>query len=107
MLETFGAQREALLARELSKTFETLKRAPLAELAGFVAGDSNQQRGEIVLAVAGQRRRDDSLSPDTQKLLLRLAQELPAKRATTLVAELTGLRKKQLYDFLLEQRQST
>jgi 16S rRNA (cytidine1402-2'-O)-methyltransferase len=106
MRETFGAEREALLARELSKTFETLKRASLAELIGFVAGDSNQQRGEIVLAVAGQRRRDDTLSPDTQRLLQRLAQELPAKRAATLVAELTGLRKKQLYDFLLEQRQA-
>ncbi|MDP4916115.1 MAG: 16S rRNA (cytidine(1402)-2'-O)-methyltransferase [Haliea sp.] len=104
MVATLGEQREGLLARELTKTFETLKRASLGELASFVAADSNQQRGEIVLVVSGQRERDDTLSADTARLLQRLAQELPAKRAAAVVAELTGLRKKQLYDFLLEQR---
>lgn len=104
MVATLGEQREGLLARELTKTFETLKRASLGQLASFVAADSNQQRGEIVLVVSGQRERDDTLSADTARLLQRLAQELPAKRAAAVVAELTGLRKKQLYDFLLEQR---
>ena len=104
MVAAFGAEREALLARELTKTFETLKRAPLAELAAFVAADSNQQRGEIVLVVSGQRRRDEDLTPDSTRLLLRLAAELPAKRAAAVVADLTGLRKKVLYDYLLEQK---
>ncbi|MEQ9463012.1 MAG: 16S rRNA (cytidine(1402)-2'-O)-methyltransferase [Haliea sp.] len=103
MVEAFGADREALLARELTKTFETLRRAPLAELAAFVAADSNQQRGEIVLAVSGQRGRDQEgeLSDETARLLQRLAVELPAKRAAAVVADLTGLRKKALYDYLL------
>lgn len=104
MVAVFGADREALLARELTKTFETLRRAPLAGLAAFVAADSNQQRGEIVLAVSGQRGRDQELTPDITRLLLRLAAELPARRASAVVADLTGLRKKVLYDFLLEQK---
>lgn len=104
MVATFGAEREALLARELTKTFETLKRAPLAELSAFVAADSNQQRGEIVLAVSGQRGRDEELTPDITRLLQRLAEELPAKRAAAVVADLTGLRKKVLYDYLLERK---
>ncbi|MGH8353523.1 MAG: 16S rRNA (cytidine(1402)-2'-O)-methyltransferase, partial [Pseudomonas sp.] len=49
----FGGARPALLARELTKTFETLKGLPLAELRAWVAADSNQQRGECVLLVAG------------------------------------------------------
>lgn len=104
MVAAFGAEREALLARELTKTFETLKRASLAELSAFVAADSNQQRGEIVLAVSGQRGREQELTPDITRLLLRLTEELPAKRASAVVADLTGLRKKVLYDFLLEQK---
>lgn len=104
MVAAFGAEREALLARELTKTFETLKRASLADLAAFVSADSNQQRGEIVLAVSGQHGRDRELTPDITRLLLRLTEELPAKRAAAVVADLTGLRKKVLYDFLLEQK---
>ncbi len=102
MVACFGAQREALLARELTKTFETLQRAPLAELADFVAGDPNQQRGEIVLVVAGCRERQAAITPEVGQLLQRLAQELPARRAAAVVADCTGLRKKLLYEYLLE-----
>lgn len=102
LAEAFGAEREALLGREITKAFETVRRAPLGELADFVASDSNQQRGEIVLVVAGQRRRREVLDDDTARLLLRLAQELPGKRAAAVVADITGLRKKPLYDYLLE-----
>lgn len=101
MVTCFGGEREALLARELTKTFETLHRAPLAALSRFVADDSNQQRGEIVLAVAGQRGRDETVAPEVAQLLRRLAQELPAKRAAAVVADCTGLRKKLLYEYLV------
>ena len=102
MLAVFGADREAVVAREITKTYETIRRGSLAELLAFVAADKNQQRGEIVLLVAGSRGRESELDEPTATLLRRLAQELPAKRAAAVVAELSGLRKKMLYQYLLD-----
>jgi 16S rRNA (cytidine1402-2'-O)-methyltransferase len=104
MLAVFGAEREAVIARELSKTFETIRRDTLVGLQAFIAGNSNQQRGEIVLMVAGARGRAQQLDAETARLLERLAQELPAKRAAAVVADITGLRKKQLYEHLVLSR---
>lgn len=104
MAAVFGPDREAALARELTKAFETVRRASLAELAGFVAADANQRKGEIVLLVAGVGKAPREIDDDTSALLQRLAQELPAKRAAALLAEHTGLRKKQLYEHLLQLR---
>ena len=104
MAEAFGGAREAVLAREVTKTFETIRRGTLAELADFVAGDSNQQKGEIVLLVAGARGDTTEVSADVAALLQRLVQELPAKTAAAVVADCTGLRKKVLYNFLLEHK---
>lgn len=104
MVEVFGGEREAVLAREITKTFETVRRGSLSELAAFVAGDGNQQKGEIVLVVAGRQKSEQVIAADVAALLLRLAEELPAKRAAAVVADCTGLRKKQLYQHLLELR---
>ena len=104
MVQAFGAGREAVLARELSKAFETIQRAPLEELAAFVAADSNQQRGEIVLLVAPAPPREQALEPQVAALLKRLAEELPGKRAAAVVADIYGLRKKMLYDYLLQNK---
>ena len=100
--EVLGGDREAVLAREITKTFETIRRGTIDDLHAFVAADSHQQKGEIVLLVSGKTGgQDDDITPDTAALLLRLARELPAKRASAVVADLTGLRKKRLYDYLL------
>tara|TARA_R110001592_G_scaffold363371_1_gene685666 strand:- start:288966 stop:289805 length:840 start_codon:yes stop_codon:yes gene_type:complete len=104
MIGAFGAGREAVLAREVTKTFETIRRSTLADLRDFVAGDSNQQKGEIVLLVAGSRADNSEVTAEVAGLLLRLAQELPAKTAAAVVADYTGLRKKVLYNFLLERK---
>lgn len=104
MALVFSGAREALLAREITKTFETLRRGTLDELCAFVAADSNQQKGEIVVIVAGSPRADDALDEKTAALLERLAVELPAKRAAAVVADLTGLRKKALYNHLLQAK---
>lgn len=101
MALVFGGEREAVLAREITKTFETIKRASLEDLVQFVGDDANQRKGEMVLAVAGAPEGDSELDPATASLLLSLARELPAKRAAALVAEHSGLRKKALYDYLL------
>lgn len=100
----FGEEREALLARELTKTFETVRRDTLGALREWVALDANQQRGEIVLVVAGAAPVERALDDELARWLLRLAEELPAKRAAAVVADLTGLRKKVLYDYLVQHR---
>jgi 16S rRNA (cytidine1402-2'-O)-methyltransferase len=104
LADAFGGAREAALAREITKAFETVRRGRLDELCDFVAGDRQQQKGEIVLLVSGRARRqgEDELPPDAAALLVRLASELPARRASAVVADLTGLRKKSLYEYLLE-----
>src|SRR5690606_13608454 len=53
MCAVFGPDREVVMAREITKTFETIKSAPVAELAQWIAADTNQTRGEIVLLVHG------------------------------------------------------
>ncbi len=104
MVALLGQGREAVIARELSKTYETIHRATLQSLCEFIADDPNQQRGEIVLLVAGARGRADAIEADTLRLLERLAEELPAKRAAAVVADVTGLRKKTLYEYLSVDR---
>ncbi len=105
MVEVFGSERELVLARELTKTFETIYSASASELHEFIAGDSNQQRGEIVLLVRGaDKKQDSSLSPEIEHMMSVLMRELPLKQASTLAAEITGLKKKQLYQWGLDQQ---
>jgi len=106
MQAVFGGGRQAVLARELTKTFETLKGAPLAELCAWVAADSNQQRGECVVLVAGWQapEGEEALSAEALRVLDLLLAELPLKRATALAAEITGVRKNLLYQVALERK---
>ncbi|MBH3437802.1 16S rRNA (cytidine(1402)-2'-O)-methyltransferase [Pseudomonas luteola] len=100
-----GGERIAVLARELTKTFETIKDAPLGELVEWIRSDSNQQRGECVLLISGYESPEkDSLPPETVRILNILLAEMPLKRAAALAAEITGERKNMLYQFALEQQ---
>lgn len=98
METVFGSDREATLARELTKTFETIVRATLGELSGFVGGDANQQKGEIVLVVAGAKQTAPAAGLAAEELLTVLLEELPLKKAAVLAARLTGQPRAQLYD---------
>ncbi|WP_273909451.1 16S rRNA (cytidine(1402)-2'-O)-methyltransferase [Pseudomonas fontis] len=102
----FGGERQALLARELTKTFETLKGLPLAELRAFVEADSNQQRGECVVLVAGYTAPDDedAVGTEAMRVLDLLLAEMPLKRAAALAAEITGVRKNVLYQAALDKQ---
>ena len=108
MREVFGGERPAVLARELTKAFETLKGLPLAELCAWVAGDSNQQRGECVVLVAGWQapEGDAAVSTEALRVLNLLLEEMPLKRAAALAAEITGVRKNLLYQVALQQQKS-
>lgn len=103
MAEIFGAEREAVLARELTKTFETIRRDSLAGLVDWVVADKNQQRGEIVLVVAGAPPRDPELVGEADEQVLKvLLQYLPVKQAAAAAAGITGSKKNKLYALALE-----
>lgn len=106
MRDVFGDDRPALLARELTKTFETLQGLPLAELCDWVAADSNQQRGECVVLVAGWQAPagEEAVSAEALRVLDLLMAEMPLKRAAALAAEITGVRKNLLYQVALERK---
>jgi 16S rRNA (cytidine1402-2'-O)-methyltransferase len=106
MAAIFGPGRLAVLARELTKTFETVRRAPLGELLEFVRNDSDQQRGEAVLLVHGAPPpAADALEDEPRRVAELLAAELPVKQAASLTAKITGAKKNQIYDYLVSQKQ--
>jgi len=98
LVECFGPAREVTLARELTKTHETLRLTTLADLLAFVLGDANQQKGEFVLVVAGHETRDRELDGEVLRMLGILLEELPLKQAAALLARITGLAKGDIYD---------
>jgi 16S rRNA (cytidine1402-2'-O)-methyltransferase len=102
----FGEGREATLARELTKTFETVRRLPLGALRAFVAADTDQQRGEVVLVVAGAPAEEpaDGLSEAAKRVAAILAEELPLKQAAALTARLTEAKRNRVYQHLLDTR---
>lgn len=98
LVAAFGGHRPATLARELTKQFETVRRATLAELADFVGGDPDQRRGEIVLVIAGVAGAEAKAAAigldDALDVLLA---ELPPARAAAVAARLTGASRQAAY----------
>ncbi|MEJ2794063.1 16S rRNA (cytidine(1402)-2'-O)-methyltransferase [Iodobacter sp. LRB] len=98
MASVFGPDREAVLCREITKTFETIRRLPLGELAAWVASDSNQERGESVVVVNAAPRAEKADGADYDSVLLPLIAELPLKQAVALAVSITGAPKNALYE---------
>lgn len=100
MQKVFGADREATFCRELTKKFETIKQANLANIYDFIVADQLQQtKGEIVIVVAGNLKNVDEIDANTHKILQNLLTELPLTKAAALTAKITGISKKKLYDY--------
>jgi len=98
MGEVLGQQRYVVLARELTKTFETVKGDTVAKLLDWVTRDANQQKGEIVLLVQGKTSTDDTaVESEGKRVLSILLEELPLSQASALAAKITGNKKKALY----------
>lgn len=98
MALSLGVDREAVVARELTKAFETVHSGQLPELARWTDEDPNRQRGEVVVLVAGCA---DPTPPIPVRTLAReLASELPPARAAKVLARLTGLDRKAAWDLV-------
>ena len=93
-------ERDVVIARELTKRFETIARVPLAQAAAWVRADADRMRGEFVLIVEG--RAPQSSANDPRAVLATLLAELPVKQAVALAVKLTGGRRNELYAMALE-----
>ncbi len=102
MLSVLGEARQVVLARELTKTYETIHGAPLGELIEWLKEDSNRIRGEMVLLIAGHRAEKEDLPLEATKAVFLLAKELPLKKAAAIAAELYSVKKNALYKWGLE-----
>ena len=93
----FGPERRAVIARELTKLFETVLDGTLAELAQRVRADPNQRKGEFVLLVQGAGEDADAKVAEGRRLYAKLSEHLPPSTAAKLAAELSGAPRKALY----------
>lgn len=102
----FGGERLAGFAREISKTFETIKQMPLSALLEFVKNDLNQQKGEIVLIISGNiQQEQDNTMLELDRYLHRLLPEMSVKQASQIVSDLLGIKKNMVYQRALELQQ--
>lgn len=104
MQTVFGDERRVVIARELTKKFETIQSGTLAEIVAWVKNDSNQQRGEIVLLVEGAEESSKINEQDTERTLHILLDALPLKQAVDLAVKITGQRKNELYQRALKYK---
>jgi 16S rRNA (cytidine1402-2'-O)-methyltransferase len=105
MVEILGADRAAFIGRELTKIHEQCVQDSLQSLQEMVADGTIISKGEFVVAVAGTDEKPAS-SLDVDWLLLQLAEDLPAKNAAKIAARISGKKKNQLYDRLLQLQKS-
>ena len=103
--ELFGAERYVVLAREITKTWETISGDSVGNLRRWLSEDANRTKGEMVLIVEGCIETGETeFSPEVVKALKLIAAELPLKKAAAIVAELYGYKKNALYQFGLEKQ---
>jgi 16S rRNA (cytidine1402-2'-O)-methyltransferase len=96
--------RRVVLARELTKRFETIIALPAKELAHFVP----EERGEYVVIVdADESRVPAALDQDGERWLEALLEELPPARAAAIVSRMTGVPREQVYGIALERRRKS
>lgn len=107
MSTVFGGERMLTVARELTKTFETIQRLSLAEAGAWLDEDANRQRGEFVLLVEPALLKETgSVDIEAERILTLLLAELPLKQAVKLAADITGAKRNALYELALSLKQS-
>ncbi|PXF63312.1 16S rRNA (cytidine(1402)-2'-O)-methyltransferase [Kangiella spongicola] len=103
LVDVFG-ERHVVIARELTKNFETILSGPASIVLEQVNNDSNQQKGEFVVMVEGLSKANEGLSTEATSIMTQLLTELPPNKAAKLTAQITGVKKKDLYQWALQQK---
>ncbi len=102
LVQTLGGGRRALLARELTKAFETLYRGTLDELAALAGREPNVARGEITLVVEGAPEESEGNPSLLHRALELLLPELPPARAAAIASQLAGVKRARAYELAME-----
>jgi 16S rRNA (cytidine1402-2'-O)-methyltransferase len=103
LLAVLGGERKIVLAREVTKLFETIHACKLSDAEAWLLSDANQQRGEFVVLVSGAVHQE-GLSAGTLATLTLLLAELPLKQAVQLAAKITGANRSELYQLALDMK---
>lgn len=103
MANIFGLDRMAVLARELTKTYESILRGNLAFLKNQLEQNPEMQKGEFVVLIAGNKAKLTQLSSEAQKILMILLESLSVHQAVVLTAKITNSSKNVLYDFAINR----
>lgn len=96
----FSPDRYVVIAKELTKIFETIYGNTLIEVQNWLLLDPQHQKGEFVILVKGAEK-TVKINPEILRILKLLAKDLPSKQAAALTAQITGINKNQLYRLLI------
>lgn len=96
-----GGERQIVLAREITKLFETIHSCPLRDAGAWLLSDSNRQRGEFVVLVSGAVPQP-GLPAEARRVLETLLGELPLKQAVQLATQISGVGRNELYQLALQ-----
>ncbi|UDY24126.1 16S rRNA (cytidine(1402)-2'-O)-methyltransferase [Nocardioides sp. Kera G14] len=99
MAEAFGADRPAAVCRELTKTYEEVRRGPLGQLADWAA---EEVRGEITIVVSGHVPAEVDASPESLRALVAALEDdgMSRKDAIVAAAKQAGVPKREVYDLV-------
>jgi len=101
IVDVLGSERYVVIARELTKTFETLHSDTASNLLNWLEQDPNQLKGEMVLIIEGYKADPNEISATVIKTLKLLLAEMKPKTACAITAEIYGVKKNALYDIAL------
>ena len=103
MLFVFGEEREVCLAKELTKTFETILTTNISNLIDYISADPGHQKGEFVLLISSTAKKGQlELDQQLDRLLPVLCSEMGSSKAAKLAAKITGIDKKYCYQRAIE-----
>mgnify|MGYP006273493289 CR=1 FL=1 len=104
--QVFPASRRLVIARELTKYYETLAATTVGEACALLEAEPEMRLGEFVLIIEGNKisPSEEELSPEQQRVLALLLEECSVKTAASLVAKITGARREQAYRRALEMK---
>ncbi len=105
LITVFGGARTLVIARELTKLFETIHACPLGEALAWLQEDTNRQRGEFVLLVSGAQESGNDQEGE-RVLQLLLDEGLPVSQAARLVHGITGAGKNAMYELALAMKKA-